>query len=421
MHTKTVQRSIVYRWGLSIAALLVVSAPAALGQETSQPPAPRLSLQDLVNLGFEKQPALAAARASLAAAESGQSGVTNLPPFAGLFSRDLPVRRKQACLGITIAAAGLTQAEWETRYAVVRNYYSIIYARQQLDLVLGIRRDVGEAIDQANALLKKGVLDLKITTIDRDILMLNSEIVKTKEIEARVGVAKAFAALREALGVGLEFPLEVAESKLPESFRVFSPTEKQDLIAQALSARGEMIQVQTANQVTELEISAQSRLWFKPTTKTFASAADLHAHPIPQGVANGEYRPGAIGPEMPNYFVGPRADRIRRAQDLNNRASAVVDKTHNLITLEVDATFLKIEEAVVKSQALASARKLAKDVAKRVRTRFNDGQATAGDLLQAQTLQNLIEAQYNETAYTYMLGLTALERVTAGRFRLTNP
>ena len=47
-------------------------------------------------------------------------------------ARDLPIRRKQARLGVTIAEASLSQAEWETVYAVTRTYFGVVYARQQL-------------------------------------------------------------------------------------------------------------------------------------------------------------------------------------------------------------------------------------------------------------------------------------------------
>jgi len=59
-------------WGL-ILLLVVMAQGRAAAQES--PPA-RLTLAELVSLGLEKQPALAAARASLAAAESGERGIT---------------------------------------------------------------------------------------------------------------------------------------------------------------------------------------------------------------------------------------------------------------------------------------------------------------------------------------------------------
>src|SRR5712664_1567747 len=62
-----------------------------------------LNLNDCVAIGLERQPAITAARFSYGAAVSAQQGVNGLPAFAGLLSRDLPVRRQQAEWGLNIA------------------------------------------------------------------------------------------------------------------------------------------------------------------------------------------------------------------------------------------------------------------------------------------------------------------------------
>src|SRR5687767_8253829 len=111
----------------SIASALL-SLACATAPAVAQEPAPaKMTLPELINLGIDRQPALSAARASLAASQSGYNGVSSLGLGARLLSRDIPVREQQACIGISIAAAALEQAEWDTRYAIVRNYYSIIY------------------------------------------------------------------------------------------------------------------------------------------------------------------------------------------------------------------------------------------------------------------------------------------------------
>src|SRR5262249_27235368 len=113
---------------------LVLSLGALARPGTAQPPpevpATPLTLEDCVRIGLERQPAVAAAPASLAAAEAQRRALDNLC-LASLVSRELPIRRKQAGLGVTIASAGYQQAEWETTYAVTRNYFTLLYARQQ--------------------------------------------------------------------------------------------------------------------------------------------------------------------------------------------------------------------------------------------------------------------------------------------------
>src|SRR5262245_58605183 len=96
-------------------ALLLAGCAICAVQGQAPVAAPTFALPELINLGLDRQPALAAARFSLNAAISGQRGVEGLR-FGHIVAKDLPVRKQQAALGVTIAQAGLEQAEWETRY-----------------------------------------------------------------------------------------------------------------------------------------------------------------------------------------------------------------------------------------------------------------------------------------------------------------
>src|SRR5262249_30579470 len=95
---------------------------------------PVFGLQDCIQMAWDRQPALAAHRASLASANTLARGLCSLkqPP---LIARSLPIRRQQACLGITIHQAGLDQAQAETVYAVTRLYFTVLFARAQKQVV----------------------------------------------------------------------------------------------------------------------------------------------------------------------------------------------------------------------------------------------------------------------------------------------
>src|SRR5262245_49705749 len=87
-------------------------ARAAPGDETLPAPRPveaaapvpvvALTLDDCLRLAMQRQPALAAHRASLAAAEDGRRAIESLhiPAF---LARELTPRRKQATLGVFAA------------------------------------------------------------------------------------------------------------------------------------------------------------------------------------------------------------------------------------------------------------------------------------------------------------------------------
>ncbi|MCI0684987.1 MAG: TolC family protein [Gemmataceae bacterium] len=402
-------------WAAGLGTLLLTSVSWTWPQAGAQEPVTtaKLDLDAAIRLGLERQPALAAARASLAAAYSGNQAVSNLPRTARVVSRDIPIRLQQSCLGVTIAAAGLEQAEWETRYAVRRTYYSVQYARLQYAVVKDAVSQIEDAYKKAKELVDAGDPKIKVTTIDRDNLKIAKAVLSMKEAEARIGIEKAKAALREALGVGLDFPLDVVVEPLPP---LAPAPNKDELIGQALAKRAELQQALAMNQVTELEITAQSRTWFRLESKTFAAGGDIHARPIPQGVANGEYRPGAIGPEMPPFLFGNRTDRVQRASDFNDRAIAVVNKTENLIALEVEANYLKWLEAAQNVQNLTPLPKEARSVAERVKERFDMGNASGEEYLRARTQVNQLEALLNQWSFEHALALAALERVTAGGY-----
>src|SRR5262249_2512241 len=95
---------------------------------------PVYGLQECIQLALDQQPALAAHRASVASANTLARGLCALkqPPF---IARSLPIRRQQACLGITIHQAGLNQAQAETVYAVTRMYLTVLFARAQKQVV----------------------------------------------------------------------------------------------------------------------------------------------------------------------------------------------------------------------------------------------------------------------------------------------
>ena len=373
-----------------------------------------MDLDACLNMATGQQPALRAARASLAAADSAKRGLDSII-FGQLLSPDLSIRKQQACLGISIAASGLQQAEWETRYAVIRTFYSVQYAKKQQTVVDSVIEKLTLAHEKAVRFVKAGDPNIKVTQIDVDTLALNLEFARGKRVETEIGVQKAMAGLREAIGINLDVPLEIPDVPLPE---LVSSFDKASLISGALANRAEMAQAYAAAQVSELEICAQKKIFFNPAPKTFAAGGDIHAKPIPQGVANGEYRPAAIGPEMPVYLAGSRQLRVERATDLSARAQAVVDKTHNLITLEVEAAYLKWADAAKRITVFQKTPEAAAKISKSVQGRFDAGNVTGEELLRARTLEDYAKAQYNEALFNHAVALATIERATAGAYRM---
>src|SRR5262245_66567126 len=108
-----------------VALLLMALASRAAAGEL-----PVLDLAAAKAISLQRQPAIAAARASLDAALSRKQALDNLrvPTF---LQRDLPIRRQQAALGPVAAQAGVLLAEMNTVYGVQFSYLTYLYARTQ--------------------------------------------------------------------------------------------------------------------------------------------------------------------------------------------------------------------------------------------------------------------------------------------------
>src|SRR4051812_31811334 len=120
--------------GLALGASLARAAepaPAAIAPApaVSSAAAPLvLDLPGCRKLALEKQPALAAYRAGLTAAQAKAQALEELR-LAALVRHDLPLRRQRAAQAVQAAQAQVCQAEWDTLYAVTRLYWTAVYAQ----------------------------------------------------------------------------------------------------------------------------------------------------------------------------------------------------------------------------------------------------------------------------------------------------
>src|SRR5260370_1215838 len=120
MHRESHRRTRV-AWAAPV-AFVFLSSLAAPPAATAQPgpanpvappaPMPIYNLADCQRIARERQPALQAARASLAAKQAGAAGLDS-PKLAGFLVPDLNLRRQQSHIGVNAAQAELMQTEFE--------------------------------------------------------------------------------------------------------------------------------------------------------------------------------------------------------------------------------------------------------------------------------------------------------------------
>lgn len=145
-------------------------------------------------LGLQNHPRISAQRASLAGAQTGQQALETLRAPT-VFVPDLPIRQRQAALGVTAAAAALEQAERETAYGVTRTYLSVLYARDQERVASAVVGRLTAIRDAAQKALDAGAREASATDVSRSTVYLR--LAETRQVQASQGVKRAL----------VEFPL----------------------------------------------------------------------------------------------------------------------------------------------------------------------------------------------------------------------
>lgn len=373
-------------------------------------PVEALDLAAALDLGDQHHPRIAAQRASLSAAEDGLRALEKLHPPA-LLAPELPTRRRQAELGVTAAATGLDQARRETAYGVTRTYFTVLYARDQVEVARGVVDRLTSLRDAAKKALDAGARDATAVDVQRSTVYLR--LAQARRAQAAQGEKRALAALREAIGLGPGCTVAVRDGGLP---RVDVRPCLDEVVAGALSRRAELVRVTVFAEVVGLEVDAQATS-HQRRMETFAAGSDIHAVSVPQKEQNGTYRPGAVPPEMPTLLAGTRSERMARARSFHARALAVVDATRNLIALEAEDAFLRWEEAALQAREAGDAASTAESMARDLNTDYTTlRKVKVEEVINAWVLASQARAQYNEALYRQILALADLERVTGGAF-----
>ena len=374
-----------------------------------------LTLHECLELGQANQPAVKAAKASLASGERGYLALQNFSRAIELLSSDLPVRRLQAQKGILAATAEVLKAEQEVTYDVTRMYFTYVYATQQEMTANDIVEQMETFYRVAEDILKAGVIDQKVKINNFTLYALDDAIGEIRRLrdKATLGRKQSLAALKEAMGVGQDFQLVPSIKELP---LMAGSVTLEDVARMAMARRTELIQASVVLDVTRLEVCAQQQLNRRKTVQTFAAGSDLHSRVLPAPLRNGDYRPGPVAPEMPTILAGSREDRVGRALALCDRQEAVYEKAVGLIRLEAANAFLMWESTAHRVKDA----KIRYDRGLKVLEESRAAAAARQDpelLVKNEALAGKAQAEYLESVQRLLEALINLERVTGGGVR----
>jgi outer membrane protein TolC len=395
---------------------------------TASPICNRYTLGEALSIAHGNHPQLAALRASMNAALLKQEGLGQVKRttsiVSGLVIPDYDIRMEQSELGLLATRAELAQAEHEVTYGVVRCYYAVVYARAQAK----VARELVEQLEVSLETIKKMVASKggtaggpkgprPVTQNTVDQLAVGLGEARLRLIQAEEGATRARAALRQAMGLDPLCVADIVDDQLPEIPYVIP---RDTVIAHAVTRRGEVQLAEIGADVTRLEVYAQWTRKLSLMTSTFANASDIHARPLPAGHHDPDYRPAALGPEMPDRLLGKAETRAAAAGQYAIRSAEVVRHTKSLVALEAEVAWARWAEA---TRQVAEARKAAASG----RALINRQREAAGGAAQ-EDIAILNEASaarafasLNEALYDQVIAIANLERVTAGGVRINFP
>ncbi len=409
------------RWRPLAAALLLTPGtlaaqpPAADPKPANAPSATArpLTLGECLAIGRDQQPMIRAAYHSYQAGAVGAKALGDLGFVAGLVTPDLPIRKQQASRGLTLGAAEIQKVTQENTQDITVLYFSYVYARQQELTATDIIEQLEIYYEVAEGIVKSGARDPKMRLNQFSLYSLQNVIseIKAQRLKAETGRRLALEALRDAMGAdgGLDFV--PATKELP--LMLDGVVTKEQVVSEALARRPELAQAAAGVDAFRLEVCAQAAVKRGRQVPTLASGSDLHSKQVPMAVRNGEYKPGALAPEMPGSLVGKVEDRVARATELSLRQDALYDRTASLVRLEASKAFLTWDAATRRVRE-------SKTKYERGRTLVEESRAAAiarqdpEILVTNEALAGKAQTEYVEAVFDHIKALAALERITAG-------
>ncbi|HVK08197.1 MAG TPA: TolC family protein [Gemmataceae bacterium] len=390
-------------------------APARMpGAEAYQ----RYTLAEALSIGHQRHPQLGALRASMNAALLKQRGIGEVKKSGGFLLPDIDQRTQQGDLGLQAAVAEYQQAEHEVTYAVVRCYYTVVYAREQNKVAKDLVEQLETYLEQVRRIVNSKEGAVKGINKDTEQNLVNVlSMAKGRLIDAETGTERARAALRESLGLEPGAKVDAADELLPE---VSAELKRDTVIAHAVSRRGEVALAAIGADVTRLEVLAQQANRLSIRVPTYANAGDIHARPIPPAQREPDYKPGAIGPEMPDKIVGKVHTRTAIAAQYAERAEEAARQARSLVGLEAEVGYTRYVEAAAKVKNYKFAAAQSKEMIERQREAAG-GNLTKEGILTIEVSAAQTYANYNQALYDQLVALANLERITAGGVRVNFP
>jgi outer membrane protein TolC len=306
----------------------------------------------------------------------------------------------------TAADFSTEQARQDLILRVVRAYYGVIVARENLAAARGALR-TAEANEQRVANLEKAGLVVASDALSARVFVAQ---MKEREIRAANELDLSRMALGHELGLGPAAAKEPQETlrEPPAAAPATMEEWEKAALAERPALRAAELQQQAAAKGAKL---AQSE--FAPKVGLFASfERDAEA----LGGPSGTNWTAGVRMEVNLFAGGTDRYRLAEARARESQAANQLEWFRSGVRLEVRQAFLELRAAQQRAAAARDAVEQAQESLRIIQNRYEAGLATMTDLLRAQTTQLEARTGYLAALHDWQVARAQLERA-AGRLQ----
>lgn len=332
--------------------------------------------------------------------------------YAGKLSAQWPVYTGgRVWQGYQISRLSVESARQEldtTRAGIVLSvkqaYYGLLLARRALEVVRESDSTIGRHVERVRAMYRKGLVS-KLDLLRAEVQQSN---LQPQVIRMQNAVDLARYRLNLVLDRGLEEPVDPTDSLAYRAMDLDSAA----LVRQALSGRPELAQVEIARKIAD-RAALISYSGLQPSLVLMAD----YSYSKGQGFSGEEWQKNwdvGVAASWTLFDGGSALGRIKEARSNARRVLLARGQVENYVKLEVTAGILaaRVGEKAIASQVKAVEQ--AGEALKMAQARYESGQATNLDVLDAQLALTQAQTERIQAVHDYLVSLAQLERA-AGR------
>lgn len=293
----------------------------------------------------------------------------------------------------------------------VATYYHLVVLTTQVDQIVDDALRRLRVLDQvAGGLNARGSLRASRTdTLQADFLIVQLEQLR---IALQAGRKQAYLALRQAVGISRDEPLELASLAFPPNVSEQQALGAYAAVTAAFANRPELRQVDLFAEIRAEQTRFAKAAW-APNVIFLGNYTNI--------AGNHNTILGAIDGLIASFIVDVpiydpvRRGKLREALGLEYAAAAFQRQVEELITLESEVTAIEVQKALVTTFRTARGLDTAQQHEDATRQAYSRELIPSSSVAIAIAINMLAKAQHQQALFAYHNGKARLKRVTADR------